>query len=404
MDILCLMGLFPHEYKSEIERHSVVAIQNAANKLQWEIVNGLDNIEDVNVKILNSLYIGSFPKKYKKLIIPSFKFKHNKEASDYNVGFINLPGVKQVSRYFSLKKEIKKWLKEQKKDSAILAYAMTNPFVDILAYVKKVRPDIPVCLIVPDLPEYMDMSKKNSLIYNFLKKVQIHSFHKKIYLFDAFVLLTKYMKRWFREPILYTVIEGIASEELIQRKNLDRHEKSILYAGGLTQAYGVIDLADAFTRIDNEEWTLEIYGDGEAQQILKKYARKDRRIHINGVVTNSEIVEKQLSAGILVNPRRNEQKFTKYSFPSKIIEYMSSGTPVIAYKLDGMPNEYMGYFYQVEDGKDGLKNTIEKVIQLSEEERNAMGVKAKNFIKENKVASSQGKKIYDLLKKCREKI
>ena len=83
---------------------------------------------------------------------------------------------------------------------------------------------------------------------------------------------------------------------------------------------------------------------------------------------------------------------------------MSSGTPVIAYKLDGMPNEYMGYFYQVEDGKDGLKNTIEKVIQLSEEERNAMGVKAKNFIKENKVASSQGKKIYDLLKKCREKI
>ena len=64
MDILCLMGLFPDEFREEIQKDSKKGIQNAANKLQWAIVKGLDQIQDVNVSIINSLYIGSYPKKY----------------------------------------------------------------------------------------------------------------------------------------------------------------------------------------------------------------------------------------------------------------------------------------------------------------------------------------------------
>ena len=45
MNILCLMGLFPEEYEAEILKNSVSGVQNAANKLQWAIVDGL-NRED----------------------------------------------------------------------------------------------------------------------------------------------------------------------------------------------------------------------------------------------------------------------------------------------------------------------------------------------------------------------
>ena len=38
-----------------------------------------------------------------------------------------------------------------------------------------------------------------------------------------------------------------------------------------------------------------------------------------------------------VNPRQNNEEFTKYSFPSKTMEYLASGVPVVAYKLDGIP-------------------------------------------------------------------
>ena len=94
MECLCLMGLFPKEYESTILNDSVYGIQNAANKLQWAIVDGLKEQKDVHLSVLNSLYIGSFPRKYKKMRIPSFSFKVGSTEEGYNVGFINIPFFK----------------------------------------------------------------------------------------------------------------------------------------------------------------------------------------------------------------------------------------------------------------------------------------------------------------------
>lgn len=39
----------------------------------------------------------------------------------------------------------------------------------------------------------------------------------------------------------------------------------------------------------------------------------------------------------------------KYSFPSKTMEYMSTGTPVLTTVLPGMPKEYHPYVYLLEE-------------------------------------------------------
>lgn len=43
------------------------------------------------------------------------------------------------------------------------------------------------------------------------------------------------------------------------------------------------------------------------------------------------------NADVLVNPRQNDDEYTKYSFPSKNIEYLMTGNAVMAYMLDGIP-------------------------------------------------------------------
>ena len=164
MNILCLMGLFPEEYEAEILKNSISGMQNAANKLQWAIVDGLNSQENAKVEILNSLYIGSYPKKYKQAKIPSFTFSIMGKEGGKNVGFLNLPIVKFASKYFSLKKELKKWLKQNKgEEKVIIAYAMTSPFVELLDYAKKKCPEVKCLLFVPDLPEYMDVTNKSSI-------------------------------------------------------------------------------------------------------------------------------------------------------------------------------------------------------------------------------------------------
>ena len=74
MDIAFLGGLFPRETEGEILEKSIGAVQAAANALQWNLVEGLDAHLERPVKVINSLYIGAFPGKYRDLWIPSYSF------------------------------------------------------------------------------------------------------------------------------------------------------------------------------------------------------------------------------------------------------------------------------------------------------------------------------------------
>jgi len=105
----------------------------------------------------------------------------------------------------------------------------------------------------------------------------------------------------------------------------------------------------------------------------------------------------QKSSSILVNPRANNEEYTKYSFPSKIMEYMSSGTPVIAYKLDGIPDEYYKYLYQVEAGEDGLFVTLREILSKSDRELEDKGQLAKGFVLTKKNSEIQAAKIIKMI-------
>ena len=401
MDILCLMGLFPKEYETTVLKNSKGGVQNAANKFQWGIVNGLDGIENIRFKIVNSLYVGSYPKRYMELKIPSFQFSHSNNAKDINVGFTNLTFWKNFSRYRGIKKQVDEWAKGKNKDhKVLLAYAMTSPFVEILNYVKRKYSHITCCLVVPDLPEYMNASSMENKFYKNAKKVQISHFKRNLKKVDCYVFLTEFMKEWFDWDVKYTVVEGISSktrEDLDKPEQMQEKRKSILYAGMIEEKYGVVDLVKAFMQINDNEWTLELFGNGSSVNKIKELSKKDPRVHLRGMAPNAQVLQEQKEVELLVNPRNDTQSFTKYSFPSKVIEYMGSSTPMIGYKLSGMPDEYKEYFYCVDNTEDGLYKTLKKVMELSSAERRKMGYKAQEFIVTKKTAVVQCKKIIEML-------
>lgn len=399
MDIMCLMGLFPNGYEGEIAKNSLYGMQNAANKLQWGIVKGLDAQPEVSVRICNSLYVGSYPKRYKKVMIPTFQFEHCGGAKDINVGFLNLPVIKQLSRYVSAKRILKQWAKEDvDTEKVLLVYALTTPFVQLAHYVQTRFPKIKVCIVVPDLPEYMNPSGMlRGGFYAKAKQIEIAWLKHCTRCIRCYVLLTDGMRKWFKHDIQYTVIEGIAPDNQDIPENMVR-EKTIIYAGGIRREYGVLDLIDAFKQVTMPDWRLVIYGDGSDLELAKESARCDNRIVFMGMQLNTVVVEHQKRASLLVNPRKNEE-FTKYSFPSKILEYMSSGTAMLAYRLDGVPREYDDYYYVIDEGRDGLTQSLRRVMEITEEERQQMGNAAKEFVRKNKNPKSQCAKVIELITK-----
>ena len=101
---------------------------------------------------------------------------------------------------------------------------------------------------------------------------------------------------------------------------------------------------------------------------------------------------------LLINPRSSAGEFTKYSFPSKTMEYMLSGKPVIMYKLDGIPNEYDEYLYYVEgNSAEDMKNSIVDLLEADKFDVFKRAEKSANFVLENKKPSIQAKKILDLI-------
>jgi len=245
-------------------------------------------------------------------------------------------------------------------------------------------------------------------VYKFFKKVDITILFRNLNYVDSFVLLTEKMKEVLdigERP--YVVVEGIVDTTTMFKDVEVGFEEEhripfILYTGTLNKKYGIEVLLHAFTKLTNENINLIICGKGDSEGLVKQFSRRDYRIKYLGQVKNEDIEKLQRNATILVNPRQNNEIFTKYSFPSKNMEYLLSGRPVVAYKLDGIPDDYDRYFFYVEKNtSDNLVETIDQVLQLSEKERIDFGRGAREYVLREKNCQKAGSKIIDMIRKAR---
>ena len=127
--------------------------------------------------------------------------------------------------------------------------------------------------------------------------------------------------------------------------------------------------------------------------------KADSRIVYLGRVDRAEVLALQRNATVLVYPRQNNEEFTQYSFPSKNLEYLSSGVPLVAYKLDGIPDEYDEFIAYPEcDSPEALAHEIIEICNMPHEDRIAKGKKAKDFVFKNKNKVTQAQRIIEFIK------
>lgn len=238
--------------------------------------------------------------------------------------------------------------------------------------------------IVTDIPDFLP-GKAGGKTFRKL-------FYENLNKCDGFVLLTESMADYLNIKKPYVVIEGICEEASSER--LEKFpENVVLYAGGLEKDYGVIDLCEAFCDIEGAE--LWLYGKGRCLDEIVAFSEKYPNIKYKGVAKNDEILALEKKATLLVNPRNPIGEFTKYSFPSKNMEYMSSGTPVLCYMLPGMPNEYRSYIYEI---KADIKSGLTEILAKDRKELDAFGLSAKEFVLKNKNLYKQADKVLELFK------
>ena len=241
--------------------------------------------------------------------------------------------------------------------------------------------------IVTDLPDML--GGRGRALANFVIR---HCSH--------YVFLTEAMNdRLNPKEKPYVILEG-QSDIAMKEKKPSLEEKIqprvVLYAGGVCRKYGLPELTEGFLKADLPNTQLHIYGPGDYVEALEE--KKDPRVHYGGMLLSSQIVEKERSATLLVNPRPTHEEFVKYSFPSKTMEYMASGTPVLTTRLPGMPKEYYPYVSFIEEETDeGVAAALQKVLAQSDEALLQKGMEARRFVLEERNNVAQAEKILNML-------
>nr|WP_308632901.1 glycosyltransferase [Massilia norwichensis] len=201
-----------------------------------------------------------------------------------------------------------------------------------------------------------------------------------------------------RKP--WVVVEGIYDEGSRGQTTVPKESaiKTIFYSGSLDERNGVMRLLNAFQMIRREDYRLFICGDGDCKQAIETAAASDRRIVFKGQIPRDEVLGYQRAATLLVNPRTSKGEFTRYSFPSKTMEYLASGVPVLMHRLDGIPEEYYEYSYVPEDlSISALASEIERIVEQPSSQLQQKGASARDFILREKNAAIQCKKIGDMM-------
>lgn len=403
-DFLFVGGVFPEEYELEVVKKSKHGLQMAANNFQWSLIRGFDSNLCKPVTIINQMFIGSFPKNYSDIFISGNSFSHVSNAKDYNLSFINLTILKHFINPFGQKKLLKGWVNNTIKNNKIaFIYSLSPNSIRIAKFLKKINPEVFVCVSVHDLPEYIMLGKRaDNWVVKAWKFISENKVNKGLKYIDGFMLVTEKMVDKLgvnNKP--YVVIEALI--EINNRIPLIKETENediirIVYTGGLFEKYGILNLLQAFGQIKSEKYRLIICGDGECKKDIIDIALKDKRIEYLGLVSYNEIQKIQQSATVLINPRQNIFDFTQYSFPIKTIEYLLSGKPVISYKLSGIPDEYDDYLIYIEnDSIEMLRDKIIEVCSMSKNELENIGNKNRDFVLKQKNHIVQTEKILKMI-------
>lgn len=296
---------------------------------------------------------------------------------------INLPIIKQllnaVGVYFNV-------LKYGSKESFVicdgLSYLASKAAV-IACKLKRLESVV----IITDLPEFL-VGKDNPAVQRYRKL-----FDK----FSGYVLLTEEMavKLGYKDKP-HVVIEGqvdiLEKSSVSEKKQNDK--KIVMYAGIVQKMYGLKILVEGFIKANLTDYELHIYGNGDYADEIDEISKMCSNVKHFPSQSNSTIVEKEKEAFLLVNPRPTNEEYTKYSFPSKNMEYMVSGTAVLTTDLPGMPGDYKQYIYLIEDDtEEGICTAFKQIAKLNETEIMEKGKEARDFVLSKKNNKIQTEKI-----------
>lgn len=374
----------------------------AGNKMQVGIIKGLKK-QHKNITVVTEIPIATYPRE-RKIIINESDIEIEDDIQAKVVPFFNIMFLKQITMITFAFLILLKWSILNRKKEKIIITFNSFPTISIPTILVSKIFNIKKICIFADPP--IDVNNNRGMLGRAAKHLEKKYTEKNIRSYDGIVTLNKKSIKKYAPTTKYVVVDGgfdindkPKNKPGGQWLNYSKGDSiNIVFSGGLYEYNGLKNLVEGFKNIDNNKLRLSIYGEGPLKEFIKKASQEDSRILYYGNVPNDEMIKIQQKAGILINPRPIDDPISLYTFPSKMIEYMLSGTPVITTKLNGLTPDYLKNVFFIEDNSIlEITKVIEFVTALDKSYLINKAIKAREQIINNKTWEIQSKKIYEFI-------
>lgn len=196
---------------------------------------------------------------------------------------------------------------------------------------------------------------------------------------DGYLALTDGLVQVFNGYKPSYVFEGLVDSPDVFKK--DPIYDYYFFAGSLYERYGVKTLVDAFHE-SNIKSKLVVAGAGPLAKYIEHLSYDDYRILYLPQLSRDKILGYERNAIVNINPRPLDPKLDNESVPSKLIEYLSNGQPVLSTKYPKLYGPFKDDVFWIEDSSlEGMRRALEEFAKadINDAKRKAYIAKMKAF-------------------------
>jgi len=381
--------------ENECNQHMGPAV--SANRMQLGLLEELKKAYGDSLSIITILPIATFPTE-KNIYIKYSRIKILSHTYAIRVPFVNILFLKQLSQFHSVFFYTLVLILKRRIDTIITynAHFETAKPALLAAKITKCKVVGLIADVITTVPSHYTFFKR------ILRKWEIKSYRKTIPEFDGLIVLNKKVIDTFAPSLPYVLMDGgIRTSEIdsVILNKAPKVENRILYTGALEHYNGIEELIEAFGEVENKNLKLVICGTGKLKEYVKKKSFEHENISYLGIIDNKSARKLQEMSGLLINTRPVNLYATQLTFPSKLIEYMLSGTPVLTTLLNGITEDYHPYLYFCGQTPSEITKEINYVMSLPADTRNEKGKRAREFILNNKTYGNHAKRIIPFIEK-----
>jgi glycosyltransferase involved in cell wall biosynthesis len=397
---LCFVGsVVPDEPEYRTE-----AFSRAGNLFQTGLLVGMAEAGAPPCKVLSYVPVPAFPR-IKRIWQRSGSAKSPAGLQICLLGFPNVTPLKQVFLGLSVFARLIGLGLRRKRGTAAMA---------VLSYNLSVPPGLLVLLGARlvgarTIAAVIDLDEPGETVPDtWLRRLDFRMQIAALRRFDGLVVVSDEIAKDFGRPGQPTLrLEGGVSPMVLEMSNRGAGGRRppdgrfvAVVAGSLEEANGVSLILEAFRRLPGEEWQLVIAGAGPLEGRVCEAASRDSRIRYTGLLDHAGVLALYSEADVLLNVRLTTAISTRYFFPSKLLEYLATGVPVITTDV-GTVRERFGIFVTILDDEtpDGLAKAIADLRGQPTALRHEWALKAREIVEKEFTWKVQGLRVAEFVRK-----